>query len=160
MKYIISEKQFSLIFEQAGLPIFGVGKTGEKNLDIFSKTIDPKLANTILQIGTAFIPIIGPYISMGFMGNEMMQDYKKASTNQAKSNIILSYVITMATAWGLGKIFKSIAELGEEGMKTLGKKMRSMYAWKALSTKESAVMLDLANGPQYWQEKLKSSIPK
>lgn len=160
--YIISKRQLNLLLEQGSITPLGNPYTssGQKNIEVLGKSMDPKVANTILQIGTAFIPLIGPAISMGFMGFDFMEDYKKAKTDQERSNVIFSYVVTMATAWGLGKIFKSISEIGEEGMKILGKKLRTLGAWKALSAKESAVLLDLSNAPQYWQEKLKSSVKK
>lgn len=124
------------------------------NMQIAYEKINPE----ILKVMSPFIPIIGPAFTMGLIGYDMKKDYEKAKTTQEKTNIILSYVISMALAWGLGKVFKSMSELGEEGMKMLSRKMRTIHGWKMLSTKESAVIMDLANGPQYWQNKLKSVV--
>jgi hypothetical protein len=159
MDYILSEKQFHVLLEQAGFTPLGNPYTsiGQKNTENFSNSIDPKIANTILQLGTLFIPVVGPFFSMGFMGIDLMNDFKNAKTDQDKSVVILSYVIQMAFAWGLSKVFKSVATLGEEGMKQLGRKLRTAGAWKALSSAENAVLMDIANGPQYWQDKLKTT---
>lgn len=124
------------------------------NVQLAYEKINPK----ILMLMSPYIPVIGPIIMAGIIGNELKQDYVKAKTTQEKTNIILSYVISMAFAWGLAKVFKSMSELGEEGMKMLSRKMRTLHGWKMLSTKEGAVLMDLTNGPQYWQNKLKSIV--
>ncbi len=89
------------------------------------------------------------------MGLDVKRDYDNASTKEEKTNIILSYVIGMAFVWGLGRIFKSIGSLGEDGMKQLSKKVRRGLPYKLLSTREAAVLFEISSGQRYWIDKLK-----
>ena len=89
------------------------------------------------------------------MGMDVKRDYDKASTKEEKGNIILSYVIGMAFVWGLGKVFKSVASLGETGMKQLSKKISRGLPYSSLSTQEAAVIFEVTSGQQFWIDKLK-----
>ena len=113
-----------------------------------------QLYRTTMQILTAFIPVVGPAISLGLLGLDVKRDYDKATTSEEKNNILLSYIVGMAFVWGLGKIFKSVATLGEDGMQTLSKKLKMKDAYKYLSTKEAAVMFELTNGKKHWEDKI------
>lgn len=164
MEYIITESQLQRIISEQpdsrfGLERFGYNpnkpETLDKAIESQRELHNNQLYRTTMQIITAFIPVVGPYISMGLLGLDVKRDYDKASTKEEKGNIILSYVIGMAFVWGLGKIFKSIGSLGEDGMQQLSKKVRRGLPYKSLSTKEAAVVFDISSGQQYWLDKLK-----
>ena len=93
---------------------------------------------------------------MGLLGLDVKRDYDNASSPVDKKNIILSYIVGMAFVWGLGKVFKSVASLGEGGMKNLSKKLKTAGAYKALSTQEAAVVFEVTNGKRYWEDKIKN----
>lgn len=150
MKIIITESQLKFIEEQVLDSDFGMNP----NMNLAYERINSQ----ILKVMAPFIPIVGPAISMGLIGYDMKKAYDAAKTNQDKSNVILSYVITMALSWGLGKVFSTMTELGEQGMKQLGRKLRTVDGWKMLSSKEGAVVLNFVESPKLWQDKLKSIV--
>ena len=164
MKVLITETQLKRLIEQPdshfGLERFGYNsdkpETLDKAVESQRELNNSQLYRTILQIVTNFIPVFGTAISLGLVSLDAARDFKNASTEQEKKNIVLSYVIGMAFVWGLGKVFKSVASLGESGMKNLSIKMRrSVDAWKFLSTKEMSVLFDISSGQKYWVNKLK-----
>jgi hypothetical protein len=164
MKYIIKESQLKIIMEQPdshfGLERFGYNsdkpETLNRAIDSQRELHNSQVYRTALQVVTSFVPIIGPAISMGLLGMDVKRDYDKSTSETDKKNIILSYIVGMAFVWGLGKIFKSVASLGEEGMKTLSKKLRTAGAYKMLSSQESAVIFEVTNGKKYWEDKVKN----
>ena len=164
MEYIITESQLKRIISEQpdsrfGLERFGYNpdkpETLDKAIESQRELHNSQLYRTTMQIFTAFIPVVGPYISLGLMGLDVKRDYDNASTEEEKRNIILSYVIGMAFVWGLGRIFKSIGSLGEDGMKQLSKKVRRGLPYKLLSTREAAVLFEISSGQRYWIDKLK-----
>jgi hypothetical protein len=162
MEYIITESQLKIIMEQPdsrfGLERFGYKpekpETLDKAVESQRELHNSQLYRTTMQIITSFIPIVGPAISLGLLGLDVKRDYDKASTPEEKNNILLSYIVGMAFVWGLGKIFKSVSSLGEEGMQTLSKKLKMKNAYKSLSTKEAAVVFELTNGKKHWENKI------
>jgi hypothetical protein len=163
MKYIIKESQLKRIMEQPdshfGLERFGYKydkpETLNKAVEAQRELHNSQIYRTSLQVVTSFVPIIGPAISMGLLGMDVKRDYDKASTEIDKKNIILSYIVGMAFVWGMGRIFKSVANLGEDGMKTLSKKLKMRDAYKFFSKQEAAVIFEVTKGKQYWEDKVK-----
>jgi hypothetical protein len=164
MEYIITESQLQRIISEQpdshfGLERFGYNpdkpETTNKAIESQRELHNSKLYRTLLQTITAFVPIVGPSLSMGLMGMDVKRDYDNASTKEEKGNIILSYVIGMAFVWGLGKVFKSVASLGETGMKQLSKKISRGLPYSSLSTQEAAVIFEVTSGQQFWIDKLK-----
>jgi hypothetical protein len=164
MKYIITESQLKIILEQPdshfGLERFGYNPdkpgTLDKAVEAQRELHNSQIYRTTLQVITAFIPVIGPSISMGLLGLDVKRDYDKATNETDKKNIILSYIVGMAFVWGLGRIFKSVANLGEDGMKTLSKKLKMKDAYKFFSKQEAAVLFELTKGKQFWEDRIKS----
>ena len=165
MNILISESQLRLILEQPdshfGLERFGYNSDKPETLDkavASQREINnSQLYRTVMQVMTSFVPVIGPAISMGLVGLDIKRDYDSASTPEDKKRIILSYVIGMAFVWGLGRVFKSVSSLGENGMTNLSNKMRrKLGVWKELSSQEMSVIFDITNGQQYWADKIKN----
>ena len=166
MKILINEQQIKLIISEQpdshfGLERFGYNSDKPETLDkavTSQREINnSQLYRTVMQVMTSFVPVIGPAISMGLVGLDIKRDYDSASTPEDKKRIILSYVIGMAFVWGLGRVFKSMAALGESGMVKLSNKVRrSIDGWKLLSSQEMSVIFDITNGQQYWADKIKN----
>ena len=163
MKYVITESQLKRIMEQPdshfGLERFGYNsdkpETMDKAIESQRELHNSQVYRTSLQVITSFVPVIGPAISMGLLGMDVKRDYDKAITEIDKKNIILSYIIGMAFVWGMGRVFKSVANLGEDGMKTLSKKLKMRDAYKFFSKQEAAVVFEVTKGKQYWEDKVK-----
>jgi hypothetical protein len=163
MKYVITESQLKRIMEQPdshfGLERFGYNsdkpETMDKAIESQRELHNSQVYRTSLQVITSFVPVIGPAISMGLLGMDVKRDYDKATTEIDKKNIILSYIIGMAFVWGMGRVFKSVANLGEDGMKTLSKKLKMRDAYKFFSKQEAAVVFEVTKGKQYWEDKVK-----
>jgi hypothetical protein len=164
MEYIITESQLKIILEQPdshfGLERFGYNpdkpETLDKAVESQRELHNSQIYRTTLQVITTFVPVIGPAISLGLLGLDVKRDYDKASNETDKKNIILSYIVGMAFVWGLGRIFKSVANLGEDGMKTLSKKLKMKDAYKFFSKQEAAVLFELTKGKQFWEDKVRS----
>ena len=163
MKYVITESQLKRIMEQPdshfGLERFGYNsdkpETMDKAIESQRELHNSQVYRTSLQVITSFVPVIGPAISMGLLGMDVKRDYDKATTEIDKKNIILSYIVGMAFVWGMGRVFKSVANLGEDGMKTLSKKLKMRDAYKFFSKQEAAVVFEVTKGKQYWEDKVK-----
>jgi len=119
MKIIISEKQYSRLLEQA--PRY---MNPEVVSNVVSK-IDPHTVMTILQIGTAFIPLVGPAISMGIGLAEAAMYWNEGDKKTAGLIGVFSIIPGiggLASKLGLGKW--SAKALGEIGKKiSLGSKL-------------------------------------
>ena len=167
MKIVITEQQLKRIISEQpdshfGLERFGYNpekpETLDHAVDAQREINGNQLYRTVMQVMTSFIPYFGTAISMGLVGLDMKRDYELAKTPEDKKRIIMSYVVGMAFVWGLGKVFKSMAVLGESGMKNLSKKMaRNVNIWKNLSSKEAAVVFDISHGQQYWANKIQTT---
>ena len=119
MKIIISEKQYSRLLEQA--PRY---MNPEVVSNVVSK-IDPHTVMTILQIGTAFIPLVGPAISMGIGLADAAMYWNEGDKKTAGLIGVFSIIPGiggLASKLGLGKW--SAKALGEIGKKiSLGSKL-------------------------------------
>ena len=136
MKYIITEEQYNLIVEQSdskfGLERFGYNPKKPETLDKaaekfneFNNSLDKHTLLTILQIGTAFIPLVGPLVSMG-IGLADAALYLKDGDKKTAGLVAVFSMIPgiggLAAKLGLGKW--SAKALGEIGKKiSLGSKL-------------------------------------
>lgn len=144
MKIIITEQQYRFIFEQksdyamdrqSNAIARSSGIRNQKDYDTVNRitkkatdstlNIDKHTAMTILQIGTAFIPLVGPFISMGIGLADAKMYYDEGDKKTAGLIGLFSMlpgVGGLATKMGLGKW--SAKALGEIGKKiSLGSKL-------------------------------------
>lgn len=133
MKYIISERQYNLLSEQldSRMPFqpesFGMkqGKPEtvrgavEKQKEFF-KSIDPHTLAIILGIGSAFIPIIGPFVSAGIGLADAALYAKEGDSKTAGMVAMFSLMPGVGTI--VGKI-PGIKQLGAKGMSALASKL-------------------------------------
>lgn len=140
MKYIISERQYKII-EQSdskfGLERFGynpnkpetMDKAADKqrqfNKDVADVVLDKHTLLTISSIGAAFIPFIGPFLSVGIDLANAALYYKEGDTKTAGMVGVFSMIPGvggLAAKLGLAKW--SSKALGEIGKKiSLGQKL-------------------------------------
>ena len=116
-------------------------------MDKFGKNVvDPVAAfyqkhnhgiNTILQIGTSFIPVVGPFISAGIGLADAKQYYDEGHHKEAGIVGVLSLLPGCGQL--IGKIPK-VAALGEKGMAAIGLKLMGN---KALTKIEEDVVISL-----------------
>ena len=175
MKYLITESQLKfLVLEQVPDSHFGPERfmSGEDRFNTVHSTQSWDSANkeehdlnnntvyrNAIALMTSFLPFVPALSSLVLIGIDFKKDIENANTTEDKKRILLSYIIGMAFVWGLGKVFKSVASLGESGMTNLSNKMRrNVDIWKNLSSKEMAVIFDITNGQQFWADKLKKSV--
>jgi hypothetical protein len=107
--------------------------TGTAKLGLPSKPLDAHTMNTILQIATAFIPVVGPFISAGIGLYDAKTLYEEGKTTEAGVEAFFSILP------GLGKVVQKIpgiSKLGAAGMKSLGAKI---VAKQALTTAEETI---------------------
>lgn len=123
MKYLITEKQYNFLNEQSSYEK-GIWDKSSKFLDKMS-SIDPHTLTTITQIATAFIPMIGPFISMGIGLADAALYLKEGDKKTAGLMGIFAMIPAiggLASKLGLGKW--SAKALGEIGKKiSLGSKL-------------------------------------
>jgi hypothetical protein len=124
MKYILTERQFNRLLEQA--PRY---MNPEAVSNVVSK-IDPHTVMTILQIGTAFIPLVGPVISMGIGLADAAMYWNEGDKKTAGLIGVFSMIPGvggLSSKLGLGKW--SAKALGEIGKKiSLGSKLSPVEA--------------------------------
>jgi hypothetical protein len=142
MKYIITEQQYRFILEQKSdydmvnritkkviMEQSMGGMTSPQNFARYSKEslekMDPHTLMTITQIGTAFIPFVGPFISAGIGLTDAAMYYNEGDKKTAGLVGVLSVIPGiggLASKLGLGKW--SAKDLGEIGKKiSMGKKL-------------------------------------
>lgn len=118
MKYIISKRQYDLLVEQSmfgwsqGLP---AGET-TKAVDTWEKSLNPHTLLTVLQIGTAFIPVAGVFISAGIGLTDAALYYSEGDKKTAGLVGALSFLPF------IGKI-PFVKKLGTKGMAALASKL-------------------------------------
>ena len=157
MKYIISERQYSLLVEQSmfgwsqGLP----AGEASKAVDSWNESLDSHTLATIMQIGTAFIPYVGIFISAGIgladaAVYDKEGDEKTAAVTAAFS--MLPFAASIVTK------IPGIKQLGVKGMAALGNKIakRSKYFSKA----EIEIANAVKNYSKAVQEELAKMAPK
>jgi len=115
MKIIISERQYSIIREQS--------------LELKGKTLVPKFAppkdfgqsspsgdvhtmNAVLELVTAFIPYVGPYISVGIGGADAMLYWEEGDKTTAAVIVLFSLLPGLS-------LIPGAKELGKKGMAKL-----------------------------------------
>jgi hypothetical protein len=130
MKYILTERQLNLIQEQwwndpkhpewKKYAPTDYEKRELKKAETVLNNLDPHTIATILQIGTAFIPVVGPFISAGIGLADAGLYYKEGDKNAAGLTAALS-MLPFA-----GKVVSKIpgvAKLGNKGMALLASKL-------------------------------------
>jgi hypothetical protein len=135
MKYIITERQSNLIeqkkwYEKPGFEQYAPTDYEKRELKKAETTInnmDPHTLMTVAQIGTAFIPLVGPLISMGIGLADAKLYYDEGDKKTAGLIGLFSMlpgVGGLASKLGLSKW--SVKALGEIGKKiSLGSKLTS-----------------------------------
>lgn len=130
MKIILSERQFNLIQEQwwndpkhpewKQYAPTDYERRELKKAETVLNNLDPHTIATIFQIGTAFIPAVGPFISAGIGLADAALYYKEGDKNAAGLTAALS-MLPFA-----GKIVSKIPgvkQLGSKGMALLASKL-------------------------------------
>jgi len=129
MKYLISEDQYKILIEQPesrfGLERYGYNPNKPETLEPasqkqteFLQSLNPHTVLTIFQIGTAFIPLVGPFISAG-IGMADAAIYLKEGQKSAAGIIAIFSLIPFSgkliSKLGLGKWTReNLAKLGEK----------------------------------------------
>ena len=118
MKYIISKRQYDLLVEQS---MFGWSQgltAGEttKAVDTWNKALNPHTLLTVLQIGTAFIPVAGVFISAGIGLTDAALYYSEGDKKSA------SLVGALSILPFIGRI-PFVKKLGAKGMAALASKL-------------------------------------
>jgi hypothetical protein len=172
MKFIIKESQHNFLLEQSDYLIDKRGnailnatgirsdkdyKSIDKSIDKAreGKPIDPHTLMTILAIGTAFIPVVGPFISVGIGLADATIYYKEGDKTAAGLTAAFS-MIPFA-----GKIINKIPgvrELGSKGMAALASKLSS--GGKNLTMAEKEIAEAIKKYSPEIQEELSKMGPK
>jgi hypothetical protein len=139
MKILITKEQFNLILkEQSEITMdrrFGIERTNMAALGLnpsnpsdnrkylemtYGKPLSGHDAATILQIATAFIPVIGPFLSMGIGLLDANSYYKEGNKTAASITAIFSLLPGMTS---LALKIPGLRELGKKGMSKLASKI-------------------------------------
>lgn len=124
MKYLISERQYNLITEQPmGLgPVGGYDyqkpKAIMKSAELAVK--DAHFFLPLLSVATAFIPLIGPFVSAGIGLGDALLYYNEGDTKTAGMMAMFSLLPGVGAI--VGKI-PGIKQLGAKGMAALAPKI-------------------------------------
>ena len=125
MKILIKESQYRLLVEQSMVG-WSQGLTPKQANDtVKGWSKGNHNVNTILAIGTAFIPIIGPFLSAGIGLMDAAQYYQEGNKTEAGVAAFFSLLP------GLGKVVQKIpgiTQLGQKGMAALGSKIVNKQA--------------------------------
>ena len=126
MKIILTERQYKTIIEQwwndpkhpewKKYAPTDYEKREVKKAETVLNNLDPHTIATIFSIGTAFIPVIGPFISAGIGLADAALYYKKGDTKAAGLTAAFSMIPF------IGKI-PGVKELGSKGMAALASKI-------------------------------------
>jgi len=130
MKYILTERQLNLIQEQwwndpkhpewKKYAPTDYEKRELKKAETVLNNLDPHTIATIFQIGTAFIPGIGPFISAGIGLADAALYYKEGDKNAAGLTAAFSM---LPFAGGVVSKIPGIKKLGAKGMAGLASKL-------------------------------------
>lgn len=131
---------YRVLSEQGGFGVYGVPgsrslERGVQSLTDLYKS-DPHLYNTILGIGTSFIPFIGPFISAGIGAADASLYYKEGD----KMSASLAGIFFMLPL--IGKI-PAVRNLGERGIKNIVSKLKNRG--KGLTKSELGVINQIKN---------------
>lgn len=145
MKIIITESQYKRIISEE-LPYT------ENSVQLGH--IDPHTVMTLLAIGTAFIPVAGPFISAGIGLADAAMYYKEGDTKTAGVTAVLSMLPFIGKV--VGKI-PGVKELGAKGMAALASKLSS---GTKLSQTEIAVANAIKDNKNLIKQELTSASSK
>lgn len=169
MKIILTERQYNLIKEQSDYMMDRRGNaianaTGirsdkdyervNKMLDDAQPTagkIDPHTLMTVLAIGTAFIPVVGPFISAGIGLADAAMYYKEGDKTSAGVTAAFSMIPF------IGKI-PGVKELGSKGMALLGSKLAKGI--KVFSPAETKILNTIKQNDAVIKQGLESASKK
>jgi hypothetical protein len=116
MKIIITESQHKFLLEQSMVG-WSQGLTPQQSSDtVKSWSKGNHTVNTILQIGTAFIPVVGPFLSAG-IGLMDAAQYSQEGDNKTAGLMVMFSLLP-----GIGKI-PGVKELGTKGLSLLASKI-------------------------------------
>ena len=124
MKILITESQYRSIVEQS----MGGGYTPQYQSSEIAKITKEGLDHGVamaFQIASAFIPVLGPFISAGIGLLDAAQYHKEGKKTEA------GIVALFSILPGLGKVVQKIpgiTQLGEKGMVALGNKLITKQA--------------------------------
>jgi len=165
MKYIISERQFlklkSFLFEQKDFKMDfssmsmapGFPARKETGTTIENMWGDQHTANLVFGIASAFIPVVGPFISAGIGLGDAALYYKEGDTKNAGMMAMFSILP------GVGSLFPKIPgikQLGVKGMSALASKLSK--GGGNLSKLESEVVKGISENLPLIQQELNSHV--
>tara|TARA_R110000868_G_scaffold4012_25_gene24557 strand:+ start:3751 stop:4488 length:738 start_codon:yes stop_codon:yes gene_type:complete len=164
MKYIISERQFltlkSLLFEQkdfkmdftkmttAGFP--ARKETGTTSENMWG---DQHTANLVFGIASAFIPVVGPFISAGIGLADAALYYKEGDTKTAGMVAMFSL---LPGVFAVTNRIPAIKQLGVKGMSALAKKIAK--GEKITDSVELAVIEGIKKGTDFVKSSLDTHV--
>lgn len=167
MKILITESQLRKIISEQSDASFdrrygtadAAAKTNADNRALVNSVANwykqnAHTVNTVLQIGTAFIPLVGPFISAGIGLADASIYYKNGDTKQAGLVAILSLLPGASTV--VSKI-PAIAQLGEKGMAALAVKLGTN---KALTSIETTIVDGLSKNAGIVQQEASNLVQK
>ena len=161
MNYLITESQLKVIVNEQSMggmfsPQYVAG-TLNKEL----QQIDPHTQLAILQIGTAFIPFVGPLISAGLGLADAKMYYDEGETKTAGLVALFSCIPGvggLATKLGLTKwTAKALGELGKKI--SMGSKLlpQEIEAAKIVAKNKNLILADIKASPVIAKEIAKQS---
>lgn len=168
MKIVITERQYRLINEQSDYMMDrrgnaianATGIRSDKDYERFNKMlddarptgkIDPHTLMTVLAIGTAFIPVVGPFISAGIGLADAAMYYKEGDKTSAGVTAAFSMIPF------IGKI-PGVKELGSKGMALLGSKLAKGI--KVFSPAETKILNTIKQNESVIKQGLESASKK
>lgn len=163
MKYLISEKQYRIILEQDLIRIIKrvmieQSMGGMSSPQTFARSskeslekIDSHTLMTITQIGTAFIPMVGPFISAGIGLADAALYYKQGDSKSAGLVGALSVLPFVGSV--VSKI-PGVKQLGAKGMSALASKLSTKGA--KLSKLELSIVNQLSKNQSLIKNELSS----
>ncbi|NBO22857.1 hypothetical protein EBU94_05930, partial [bacterium] len=159
MKILITESQYRLIIEQeTGYTryldrMYSTPEGAEKMNQAF-KSIDPHTLLTIGAIGTAFIPVIGPFLSTALAATDAAFYYNEGDKKSA--GITAAFAMLPFIGPVVSKI-PGIKQLGSKGMAALASKIGK---GKALTKAEIELTNAIKNFQPQIQQELSKTAPK
>lgn len=168
MKVIITESQYSLIIEQSDYMMDKRGNallnaTGIRSDKDYKDTnnsinksqqgvaIDQHTLLTILSIGTAFIPIAGPFISAGIVMGDAALYYKEGDKKSAGITALFSILPFISKIPG-------VKQLGSKGMSLIANKL--LNGGKNLTKAELEIVNSVKIYEPHIQQELTKMAPK
>ena len=154
MKFLITKSQYNKLVVNEQMSYYSGYDKDRQAAEQWYKQ-NAHTVNTVLQIGTAFIPIIGPFISAGIGLADAGIYYNNGDTKKAGLVAVLSLLPGVGGV--LSKKIPQIAQLGEKGMAALAAKLGTNGA---LTATETAVVDGLAKNAVLVQQESSNLIQK